>query len=130
MPKITVPGPDMVMPPGPSHGALSVIVRVASGAKVTMPEPGKLVRFMVGILAALQVQLVPPERMEPSPSWPPVFGPRFTVRKVPPEMLMTLIEAATLLATTPPFPIKLVPPLTLRVAVPALLALPNEIVEQ
>ena len=72
----TVPGPPIVIPPGPFQVLSSVMVRVASGANVTVPEPGEVVRLMVGILlAALHVQFVPPERTVLNPPWPFAFQP-------------------------------------------------------
>src|SRR5690242_3908546 len=100
---MTVPGPAKAIPPSPAHEALSVIVRVVSGANVTTPGPGELVRLTLGKPVALHVQLVPPVETVLSPPWPLAFGSRLTVRKVPPEIFMNFCWAAFALGfCTPP----------------------------
>ena len=65
------------------------MVRVASGAKVTVPGPG-LVASLAGKVET-HAQFVPPVRIEFVPSVPPVLGPRLTVWKVPPERVMAVL---------------------------------------
>ena len=81
-----MPGPATVRPPEPGNAAFRVMVRVASGAKVTVPRPG-LVASVAGKVEA-HAQSAPPVRTELVPSVPPVLGPRLTVWKVPPERVI------------------------------------------
>src|SRR5436190_9646345 len=98
----------MAIAPGPSQTLFRVMVLPASGANVTVPEPGEVVRLTAGILADVHVQFVPgpPTWTELRPVWPEVFGSINTVPKVPPETVMTLTDPppAALPEVIPPSP--------------------------